>query len=143
MQKRTENNNLAPQSHATRYAERETKAQQPGVENIASIDLGVQNLISQFISSVEQIEILCILMQDAGKRWSTDEILRIVQSSEPSVIGCLTRLKQAGFLASEGSTYFYSPNTPELAQAALAMCSTYRERRVTVTEMIYRGMDQP
>lgn len=141
MQKRKSNGNSALETR-TACAKRGESSLQGRAESAEPLELRVQKLISQFISSVEQIEILCILMRDVGKRWSPEEILRIVQSSENSVIGCLQKLQKEGFLESEGLMFFYSPKDPELAQAASAMCNSYRERRVAVTEMIYRWADQ-
>ena len=87
---------------------------------------------------------LCILSEAREKRWSVAEVFRIIQSSEKSTIHCLEALRETGLVASENpGNYRFSPRDQAMAELAVELAKTYRERRVSVIEFIYRKPTDP
>ena len=66
------------------------------------------------------------------------EVFREIQSSEKSVAECLERFLKAELLVSDSpGMYRCAPRDPNLANAMTELAAAYRERRVTITELIY------
>lgn len=104
-----------------------------------AIPPSVEQFIWRHIPSVGQLEILCVLWQDSRRKWSVPDLRKELQSSEEAISACLRRFIQAGFVAmDEQERYVYAPASPQLAETVDAVVKTYRERRVTVIELIYQ-----
>lgn len=100
--------------------------------------LELQKFISGFVHSVEQLEILCLLAEAGEKLWTAEEVFRCIQSSQKSVSECLKKFTREGFLVEEKGTFRFSPKQDTHKEFVLTLARAYRERRVTVVEMIYR-----
>ncbi len=89
------------------------------------------------VSSVEQLEILCLLVENPARAWSRMEVFRKIQSTEESVQNCLEKFTARG-LASQrpDGSYLFSGSAPQSTQA-IAIVKMYRERPVSVIESIY------
>ncbi len=99
----------------------------------------ILRLLARHIHSVEQIDILSLVSSDQTKFWTSAEVCRVIQSSEPSVSNCLVNFCRAGFLRSEGEgLYRFAPATPILAKRIQELTKTYRERRAAIVEWIYK-----
>jgi hypothetical protein len=99
----------------------------------------LRQFIVRYIHSVEQLEILCLLIADPSRSWTPAEVFRNIQSSERSVAACLARFCDQGLLVSEtGPSYRFAPSSPGLAQTACDLAKAYHERRVSVIEAIYK-----
>ena len=99
----------------------------------------LRNFIASNIQSVEQLEILCLLVEDPSKSWSVTEAYRRIQSTEKSVQEGLQYFVVRDLLTADASGAFrFSPKTSALSASALELVKAYRERRVAVIEMIYR-----
>lgn len=99
---------------------------------------------ARYIHSVEQLEILCLVSSNPAKYWSVAEVLHEVQSAEQSISSCLKRFEEDGFLVSRKEGKFqFSPTQPSLADSVRDLSKTYRERRVTIVEMIYKKPSDP
>lgn len=85
-----------------------------------------------------------MLAENPSRAWSTGEVYRLIQSTEESIYKNLRYLSNEGFLVFEplGACRF-SPKSPELARQASDLLKTYRERRVTIVEAIYKLPDDP
>ena len=104
-----------------------------------AIPPSVQQFIWRHIPSVGQLEILCVLWQDSRRKWSVQDLRKELQSSEEAIKSCLQRFSQAGLLtADEQERYAYAPTNPQLEETVNAVVKIYRERRVTVIELIYQ-----
>jgi hypothetical protein len=102
------------------------------------------HFVASHIQSVEQLEILCLLVANPSKSWLASEIFRHIQSTEKSVEECLQYFLTRGLLSVDAHCLFqFSPKTPELAQSAIDLVKTYRECRVTVIEAIYKKPRDP
>jgi hypothetical protein len=99
----------------------------------------LQQFISRYVRSVEQIEILALVSATPGKSWTVTEVFRAIQSSEQSVTASLEAFVKEGFLISETpSQYRYSPSTADLGGGLAELVQAYHDRRVTIVEAIYK-----
>lgn len=105
----------------------------------------LSRFIARYIHSVEQLEILCLVSSNPAKSWSVGEVLHEVQSAEQSISSCLKKFQEDGFLVSrkKEGMFQFSPTQPSLADSVRDLSKTYRERRVTIVEMIYKKPSDP
>lgn len=108
------------------------------------ISVELQRFIDRHIHSVEQLEILCLLVEDSAKSWSENEVFQRIQSSQESVARTLRRFGDDRFLVLDPTKgYRFFPESPDLARLASELAKAYRERRVGVIEAIYRPTLDP
>lgn len=108
------------------------------------IPIELQRFLSQYIRSVEQLEILCLLVENPDRAWSAQEVFKCIQSSQQSVTEGLHYFTgECFFTFDETSGFRFSPKTPELLQLISDLVKTYRQRRVTVVEWIYLMPSDP
>jgi hypothetical protein len=106
-------------------------------ENPLSSEL--RHFIAHNIQSVEQLEILRLLVEGASRSWSVADTHRYIQSTEKSVLEGLQHFAARDLLAADAEGAFrFSPKTPQSNALALELVKTYRERRVTIIESIYK-----
>ncbi len=99
----------------------------------------MQGFIARYVHSLEQLEILCLLAENPAKTWLESEVFKHIQSTHESVASNLRYFVYKRFLVFEPTTgYRFSPETPELVRLASELVKTYRERRVTIIEAIYK-----
>jgi hypothetical protein len=104
----------------------------------------LQKFIGRHIQSVEQLEILCLLAENPTQGWTATDVFRRIQSSEKSVASWLKKFTQNGFVAETPEGVFrFAPATAELSSGVATLVKGYRERRVTVVEMIYQKPTDP
>jgi hypothetical protein len=104
----------------------------------------VLRFIARYIHSVEHLEVLCLLNSNRAKAWTVAEVLHEIQSSKESVSYCLRKFQNDGFVVSNDAGMFrFSPTTQGVADVVEELAETYRERRVTVVEMIYKRPSDP
>jgi predicted transcriptional regulator len=97
-----------------------------------------QSFIAQYIRSVEQLEIFLTLAKEPRKPLSVSQIFKQIQSSENSIADGLRRFVEEGLAVAEENSRFRIPEKPTwLMEVAAELQSLYRERRVTIIEMIY------
>lgn len=79
-------------------------------------------------------------MEHHEKPWIEGEVFQRIQSSMNSIQRTLRSFKEAGFLIAESENgYRYAPQNPRLSALAAELAETYRQRRVTVVETIYKA----
>ncbi len=82
---------------------------------------------------------MCVLWQDPERKWSIPELTKEIQSSAEAIKSCLRRFDQAGLLSvDDRGRYAFAPANQPLADTVAAVVKTYRERRVSVIELIYQ-----
>jgi hypothetical protein len=102
----------------------------------------VQQFIVRYFRSVEQLEVLSVLISNSRQSWSVREVFRKIQSSEKSISDCLEYFAREGLVIAEaGGTYRFEANS-QFAPLALEFSQAYRERPVTIIELIYRTPSQ-
>ena len=98
----------------------------------------LRRFIAKHISSVEQLEVLCLLSRKPDKSWTVPEVLREIQSSEKSVAECLETFRLNGLAVGSPETgYRFAPAEEELVARTAELVKAYHERRVSVIETIY------
>ena len=104
----------------------------------------LQKFIGHHIHSMEQIEILCLLAKSPSKSWSEEEVFKYIQSSRDSVAANLRSFCANHILTFESQTgYRFSPEPGDRTRLAWELVKLYRERRVTVIEVIYKKRTDP
>lgn len=106
---------------------------------LSPITQEAQQFIAQYIQSVGQLEIFLTLGDGGDRSWSVDEVFRKIQSNEKSISDCLENFLREGvaILEKEGR-YRLSDKSPNLVAIASELQKAYRERQVTIIEMIYK-----
>jgi hypothetical protein len=101
----------------------------------------VRRLISDHITSVEQLEILLLLRSRADIAWTASQVSEEIRSSERSTESRLRDLSVRGFAArqEEGGveSFRFNPRTEELRHAVTLLAKAYSERRYTIMELIF------
>lgn len=99
----------------------------------------VLQFIGDHIRSIEQLEILCLLAENASRSWTVPEVFRCIQSTEKSVKECLDYFAAEGLLTSdEAGGFRFAPRDRGVQERVLELVKSYRERRVTIIEAIYK-----
>ena len=97
----------------------------------------VSRFVTQFMESVEQLEVLLLLRRSPGRAWSAGEVARELYSHPTSVIQRLQLLLGQGLLREHGQGFFqYAPRSAELDRTVGALAELYRERRVAIITLI-------
>jgi hypothetical protein len=94
-----------------------------------------RTLISQHITSIEQLEILLLLRSEPARSWKPEEVDDRIRSSLSSVSARLADLADRGFLRRDGDGYRYDPG-PERAAAVDELSHAYAQRRYSVIDLI-------
>jgi DNA-binding IclR family transcriptional regulator len=97
----------------------------------------VHQFLYQHVESVEQLEVLILLLGHPERGWSPDEVARELYSHPASIARRLAMLLGQGLLREiEPGCYQYAPRTDELHATTLHVAEMYRERRVAVVTLI-------
>jgi DNA-binding HxlR family transcriptional regulator len=100
----------------------------------------VKRFISEYINSVELLEVLLLIRSAAKKEWSVDSISGELRSSPESVSKRLTDLCARGLVSRRDMPvpiYRYDPKTKELDVAITGLAQAYAERRTRVIDLIF------
>jgi hypothetical protein len=100
--------------------------------NKDAIPLEVRRFLSEYVDSVEQLEILVFLERESERFCSALAVARALHLSEGSAILSLETLARRGLLDVRLSTdvvYRFSPATAPLSDEVRATVAAYRERR--------------
>ena len=98
----------------------------------------LQSFIARYIHSIEQLEIVCALNENAQASMSVDEIYLKIKSNKDSIAACLDNFQKEGLVErAEGSRFQLSPKLPDLNRRISELWAAYRDRRVTLIETIY------
>ena len=105
-----------------------------------------KQFIRTYIQSLEQMEILALMRAERERSWTAPSVYEVILSNERSVAARLANFVERGLLVETGDnpkTYRYMPRTTELDQAVGATLQAYKDRRVLVTETIFRPDHDP
>ncbi|HEY3853226.1 MAG TPA: hypothetical protein VGO67_02410 [Verrucomicrobiae bacterium] len=102
-----------------------------------SISPETLKFIGLCIESVEQLEILCLLVENSSRDWSVKEIFRVIQSTETSITMGLEKFVKADLAIQNAEFRHRFSAEGKASDAARALVKIYRERPVSVIEAIY------
>ena len=103
------------------------------------ITVAVKDFIHQHINSVEQLEVLLLMLSRSDKEWSAAEVGRELYIQPASAATRLADLQRSGLLEQSRSTpeaYRYAPSDSALGSAAREVAAAYSVRRVGIINLI-------
>jgi len=110
-----------------------------------TLPTSVQQFLSKYIRSLEQLEVLLLLRNSPKRSWTSAEVYEVVRSSRASVEERLEQFVLLGFLGKDDgppSTFRYAP-TDNLATAVDDTAGAYQKWRVRVIEAIFTPVEDP
>jgi hypothetical protein len=110
-----------------------------------TLPTSVQQFLSKYIRSLEQLEVLLLLRNSAGRSWTSADVYEVVRSSRSSVEERLENFVQLGFLVKEDcspATFRYAP-TENLGAAVDETAGAYQMWRLRVIEAIFTPTADP
>lgn len=93
-------------------------------------------LVRTVIRSVWALELLLLMRRDPDRRWSEDALVRELRASLPLVRQNLAQLETGGLIACEPEGCRFAPASPLLEKACAVLDRAYRERPVSVVNLI-------
>lgn len=101
---------------------------------------GLRSFIKQYITSLEQLEILLLLSKEPERSWTVEQVFKITQSNLASVAERLKNFTASGFLTTEeksGVTYRFRPVSAEIAKHVAELQRAYATSKYKVVETIF------
>ena len=93
--------------------------------------------VREHMRSVWAVELLLLLKRDPDRRWAAGDLVRELRASVPLVSDNLQRFERSGLaVREEGEMWRYAPALPMLAALADQLEAAYRERPVTIINII-------
>lgn len=104
----------------------------------ASSGLGadVERFVAQHIQSIEQLEVLLLLVRTAPRDWTADAIAAELRVAAPSVTQRLQDLERRNLVVQARAAHRYNPQIRENA-VILKVADANRERRVALIAFIF------
>lgn len=96
----------------------------------------VQRLVSQYISSVSELEVLLLVRRTRERTWSADDASRELRTSPELASVCLDQLVRKGFLKQTSGTYRYVA-AGRLDAAVRDLDRAYDRYRTRIVRMIF------
>ena len=106
----------------------------------ADLPEDLRRFIAEHLGSIAQLELLLLLSADAEKKWTADEAAKSLYISSEATLGFLEVMRSQGLIQSTGESppsYRFIPAKPESERLARDLASFYKERRLTIINLIY------
>jgi predicted transcriptional regulator len=97
----------------------------------------VEQFISEYVRSVEHLEVLLAMAALPDAKWSVAELFGKVRSSESSVRERLEELNAQGLVDKHGELYQFSPKETRLREIIEQLAKAHKERSIRVIQTIY------
>jgi hypothetical protein len=101
----------------------------------------VQEFISNYVDSVELIDVLLLLKRQREREWTPDEVSQRIYTTARSAANRLEALRTCGIVSAadgaERTTYRYAPSTAEIERAINDLEQAYATRPTTVINLIF------
>lgn len=99
----------------------------------------LRTFLSEQIGSILQLELLLLLAADSAKSWNAEQAAKALYVQSDAAYGLLEGMRNRGLLAitppEEG--YRFAPRIPEWEPLVRRLADLYKERRLTVIDLIY------
>jgi hypothetical protein len=105
----------------------------------------LRRFIAEHLGSIAQLELLLLLAADAEKSWTADEAAKALYISPEATLGFLEGMRSQGLLqraADSPVAYRFAPAKPESERLARDLDAYYKERRLTIINLIYASPAQ-
>lgn len=103
------------------------------------ITVAVKDFIHQHINSVEQLEVLLLMLSRSDKEWSATEVSRELYIQPASAATRLADLQRSRLLQESPNipqSFRYAPSEASMDKAAREVASAYSVRRVGIINLI-------
>lgn len=104
------------------------------------VSKAVERFVAAHVSSIELLEVLLLLRRSDGREWKDAEVAREIGSSIMSIRDRLANLAARGLVSARETGddiwYRYAP-APEAGAIIDDLARTYKERRLTIIDLIY------
>jgi hypothetical protein len=100
----------------------------------------LRRFIAEHLGSIAQLELLLLLAADAEKKWTAEEAAKALYISPEATLGFLEGMRSQGLLQGSSDSpvsYRFAPAKPESERLARDLASFYKERRLTIINLIY------
>jgi predicted transcriptional regulator len=100
----------------------------------------LKGFIKQYITSLEQLEILLLLYKEPDRPWTIEEVYKVTQTNHASVAERLKILATAGLVIVEGTDnliFRSQPNPTELTRRISELQEAYTLSKYKVVEAIF------
>ena len=104
-------------------------------------DSDLLNFVREHVRSVWGVELLMLLRRDPARCWPPAELVSELRASTTLVTDCLRRFEQSGLVAPEADCFRYAPANAVLEALCSRLEAAYRERPVSVINMIAKPAD--
>lgn len=95
------------------------------------------------IPSVWALETLILLKNAPERDWTLDQLVAELRANPALVGDCLASLQRAGLIQERQGTARYAPASPGLAVLSDALQDAYRQRPVSLVNLITRRRPDP
>jgi hypothetical protein len=99
----------------------------------------IRVFVEENLNSVEQLEVLLLLRQDAEKKWTAESVSQAIYTPVAAASKRLVDLVLRRLAVADESqlNFSYHPASSELEQLVDELATVYRDRRVAVISLIY------
>ena len=104
-------------------------------------DSDLLSFVREHVRSVWAVELLLLLRRVPERCWTPADLVRELRASTTLVNDNLRRFEQSGLVAPEADGFRYAPASPVLEALCGRLEAAYRERPVSVINMIARPAD--
>lgn len=101
----------------------------------------LERFVRRHVRSVWAVELLLLLRRDRARGWMPAELVSELRASSGLVADILQNFLASGLVASEDDVYRYRTASPALATLCDELEAAYRERPVSVINMIAKPSD--
>jgi|SRR5580698_4722494 predicted transcriptional regulator len=101
---------------------------------------GLRRFIKQYITSLEQLEILLLLYEEPDRPWTIEEVYKVTQTNHASVAERLKTLAASGLVIAEGTDhpiFRFRPGPTELTRRISELQKAYTLSKYKVVEAIF------
>jgi hypothetical protein len=101
----------------------------------------LRSFISEHIGSILQLELLLQLAADPQSPWDAARAAKTLYVTPEVALGLLEGMRVRGLLAALPEGYRFQPQQPACVGLVRQLADLYKERRLTVTGLIYSAAD--
>jgi hypothetical protein len=100
----------------------------------------LRRFIAEHLGSIVQLELLLLLAGDSARTWSAEEAAKALYVSPEAAHGFLEVMRSQGLCQQDpagSARYRFAPSRPDYEQLTRDLAAVYKERRLTIINLIY------
>lgn len=104
----------------------------------SSLPLEVKDILTNYIESVAQLEVIFLFYKNNQTPWSVPQISKELRSSDASAAKQVTLLLRLGLIkTTDDDHYVYSPSTEKLRESIEKLYEVFQVKQVAVISFLY------